>query len=403
MSTGQARANRSSGYIGRVGALAVLLGVGGAIAALPATAAADTGSTDTGSRQAHGARGEAQDQTPADSAAPSARRSGHGPATPGSAASTAPNRAGHSARPAAAVPSPVVDGTATASTPASTDSAAVNLDSVPSVTVDSPTPSVVAAAQEIVTDAVSSTPAPAVMTSAAPRGALTATAINPLSWLAGGTDPAAPFAAPLAWAALAVSRREIATTSTAAPSAAVTTAAPAAALTGPLAAPGVGTALLTAAKQVVLAVASGGNIGVALQSAMTSLEADPAFAAVSLASVLADPGAAQALGQTASDLITGLAADATVRTAVGSWISSSLSAAMANYPGASGIASTVANAAVGLLADPAAANGLGALANSFVTSLLSQPGVSTTLTNAATQLISGLAGNDPAGAANAAW
>lgn len=48
-------------------------------------------------------------------------------------------------------------------------------------------------------------------------------------------------------------------------------------------------------------MAGGGNIGVALQNAMTSLAADPAFAAVSLASVLADPGAAQALGQTASD------------------------------------------------------------------------------------------------------
>ena len=41
MSTGQS-------YIGRVGALAVLLGVGGAIAALPATATADTGTTDAG-------------------------------------------------------------------------------------------------------------------------------------------------------------------------------------------------------------------------------------------------------------------------------------------------------------------------------------------------------------------
>ena len=38
-------------YIGRVGTLAVLLGIGGVIAALPATASADTGATDSGSRQ----------------------------------------------------------------------------------------------------------------------------------------------------------------------------------------------------------------------------------------------------------------------------------------------------------------------------------------------------------------
>ncbi|MDQ1319303.1 MAG: hypothetical protein QG655_546, partial [Actinomycetota bacterium] len=40
-------------YVGRVGALAVVLGVGGAILALPATAGAETGSdTATGSAEA---------------------------------------------------------------------------------------------------------------------------------------------------------------------------------------------------------------------------------------------------------------------------------------------------------------------------------------------------------------
>ena len=49
----------SSNYVGRVGALALLLGIGGVIAVMPATAAADTGTTDSGSRQqTEGARGQ---------------------------------------------------------------------------------------------------------------------------------------------------------------------------------------------------------------------------------------------------------------------------------------------------------------------------------------------------------
>lgn len=75
-------------------------------------------------------------------------------------------------------------------------------------------------------------------------------------------------------------------------------------------------------------VAGGGNIGVALQNAMTLVGRRPRVRRRLTGPVLADPGAAQALGQgLASDLITGLAADATVRAAVGGWISSSLSAA----------------------------------------------------------------------------
>ncbi len=284
----------SHSCIGRVGALALFLGVGGALAALPATASADTGAPDPG--QSQSARSQTRDTTSAESPAPGRR-------------------------------------------------------------------------------------------SAVRAKAVSAVSINPLSRATGGVGPATPVAESLGWAALAVSRRELPVSSTAVATAAVAAAAPAAVSADPA----IGAALLAAAKEVVVSVAGGENLGVALQGAVASVGDAP------LTEVLADPAVS---GQTAGSVTTGLAADPTVRTAVGTLISDSVSAVEAILPGVGALAAPVADAAVSLLADPAAASGFGAVANSFVTTLVGQTGP--TLTTVATELIAGLSGSDPAGALNAA-
>ena len=71
------RIERPGNAIGRVGALALFLGVGGALASLPATASADTGTNDSTAAPSRGVRGDASQHAarttrPAGLAAPAA-------------------------------------------------------------------------------------------------------------------------------------------------------------------------------------------------------------------------------------------------------------------------------------------------------------------------------------------
>ena len=251
------------------------------------------------------------------------------------------------------------------------------------------------------------TPAP-VMVAAAVRGALSATPGDPIGLLGGAGDPLAPFAAPIAWAALAVSRREFAgPVQTAAPAAAVSTGEPVAVASSPLAdllgQADAQAAIFAAAKQFLLTVVAGGNEAAALQNGLQSLDANPLFANYAWDTVLADPGMAQALGGTVGSLITGLAADSDVQAAIGERVSGYLTSALGNSPAAAGIAATVSAVVVGLLADPAAGAGLGAVGGTAVTVLLSQPGAVAAMENVSDQIGALVGGSNPAGAAEAAW
>ena len=268
--------HRPSFPIGRVGALAVFLGVGGALAALPGTASADTGSSEAGA--ASGSRG----------------------------VHSAPDRSRNTARPGTAA-----------------------------------------------------------------------------------IKPAVSLRAPSPAAAVA-------------PAAAVTRPA-AAVVSGPLSAPAVTSSRLAAGKQIVINVAGGGNPGVALQGALASFNTDPAFANITLNSVLSDPAMPQAWGQAANTLVVGLAGDADVRAALAARLSDSVTAALGNTASAAGVGTAVGSALTGLLSDPAAANALGSVAGTFVTGLLSQPGVSAEVAGVTRTVVAGLAGQDPNGALTAAW
>ena len=226
-------------YVGRVGALAVALGVGGVIAGI-APAAADTGpGPDTGSAQS------SRDET-AGGKPDRARVRAGAPARAGSdeAASDA-REVRRTARPAAA-DSPARDGV-----PRRSGVSAPDLD-VPDLTppadlptrdveVDVPASAVDATAvgnespespesPEAALPPVALTATPAVvrvpvMTAAAP-GAVSTTAVSGLlGWLGGPGRTDIPAAAPLVWAAAAVSRRELSPPrTTVLPVAAVTTA-----------------------------------------------------------------------------------------------------------------------------------------------------------------------------------
>ncbi|WP_167106462.1 hypothetical protein [Mycobacterium sp. DL592] len=193
-------------YVGRVGALAVALGVGGAIAGMP-VAAADTGAGDSG-------------KTPGSSVAHSARKAA-ADHSPGSAASSNGGKGRATDKPASA---------ASVESGAATSARRIHLGATDGNTTDTNTVAVgeVSPVETNPTaDAPTATPAAPVLTAAAPRGSLSATDQGPLDWLAGGNDPLSQLVAPFAWAAAAVSRRETANSTAVAPAAAsVTTSQP---------------------------------------------------------------------------------------------------------------------------------------------------------------------------------
>ena len=209
---------RPARYVGRIGALAVALGVGGAIAAVPTVASADTGAgPDAGaSSSAQASADSAESQTaspsqatrrgagprtslagPADNDSPAAEQSD---ASTASAADSAPARRaaaptkrssvqrGPSA-PSASVAAPVAPA-APAPTVDVAEATAV------AVAVDTPPAAVAPAAAE----------APQLTVATAP-GAVSGIGTALLTLLGGGT-PGAPASAPLSWAVLSVSRRE---------------------------------------------------------------------------------------------------------------------------------------------------------------------------------------------------
>jgi endoglycosylceramidase len=179
---------RPTQYVGRVGALAVLLGVGAAITGLPAVAAADTGSgadttvatdaTDSSPapaprRPSRGARTDSADSPATPSTDPSdngrPRRGATNPGAtnpgstnpgstnpgstnPGSAASTAPGRRGNSPKTA-----PAISGPDTSVPRASTDSVVASQVSA-AVDTAPAAPEIVEAAQEIAPAASTSAP-----------------------------------------------------------------------------------------------------------------------------------------------------------------------------------------------------------------------------------------------------
>lgn len=211
--TGRCRPTR---YVGRIGTLAVALGVGGVIAALPAVAAADTGPdasagdpTQPAAAQDHAATrgGFANRITSRSPAAPAAADPDVPTAdpVPGRGATASGKRGAVQVRPAAGsagvesgprvnVPVPVVaDG---ARPEPATLPAAVT------VTVTQPA----AAVPQIAPTAPTAEAAAAPPITAAP-GSLWIPGAALLALLGGG-DPNAPATAPLAWAALAVARRD---------------------------------------------------------------------------------------------------------------------------------------------------------------------------------------------------
>lgn len=393
--------------VGRVGALAVALGIGGVILGLPAVAVADRGeaadtgaaaTTDTTPAPATRPSRGAHRQSRAD--APTLTRAERGSASPAAPAAAA-RWTGHGPQPVTAKPAAEVsvpEPAAPQPSPVVVSAVADSYSSPPAVSDNRAAPVAAAVTSSPV---VLPTSVTQVMTSAAPRGALSAAGAHLLAWLGGGSDPSAPIATPLGWAALAATRREFSGAArTAAPSASVAAAAVA---SGPLSEPGVITALVGAGKQLILAVAAGGSAGPALKSALASLDSDPALVNISLESVLTDPALPRSMGTTAQALVTGLAADPAVRSAVGQALGDSIAAALGRTAVAQTIGTTLGGALVGLLADPAAANALGAVANTFVSVALAQPGLSAVATDVARQLFTGLGGADPSAALNDAW
>ena len=248
-------------HVGRVGALAVALGVGGVIAGLP-VAAADTG-TSSESRSAPsaseagssnnsnpGTRARTRAGSPDRGARGDAAQAGAIATTTATTATTNPRSPRGSARSGADLPTGLGRGARNAP---GKDSVPTGLEPVPADTTPSPDVAPPAAARipapatadgelpevappaDVPAIAAIAAPAPAaavaevpVMTAAPATGAVSTTAVTGLLDLLGGpgrTD--IPAAAPLAWAAAAASRRELsAAASTVAPAASVDTGQP---------------------------------------------------------------------------------------------------------------------------------------------------------------------------------
>lgn len=398
--------------IGRVGALALFLGVGSVITPLPSVAVADSAesaektesSTSSDSprsaspRHSRGGRPTVSDQSSGSfpSTAVDRRRS----KDPAEAAPVGipKQRTTNSAvaSPAGAVSA--IESTAALPVVEKGTSAVLSLSVVPAVDTEPSMP--VFDEQTTISAPPSVEAAPAM--NAAPRGAVSALDAEQLAWLGDGGDPMAPIAASLGWSVLAVSRRELSRAATVAPAAEVSVSEPTTSvLSDALAQPDAATALVAAAKQFVLTVAGGGNSVTALRDGIRSLEEDPIFSEVSLSALLADPGLPQTVGSATASVVTALAADPQVRAAVGEAINGYLASALADLP--SSIAPSLADAAVTLLADPAAGEALGSVAASIVSTFLGQPGVVSGLSGVAYQLQGALNGNGFGSALDAAW
>ena len=198
-------------YVGRVGALAIALGVGSAVASMPMAFADTTGSA--GSSADNSSTGATKSTSPS-------RRSGHGASAPASdsAGSPASPRSGGST-PAAAAPRRNNSAPVSAPSPAVGDSIDTTPDSTParSVVADTPAESATpthndAPAPSTPADEVASVAAAPSPAAAAPRATASASVntlgSNLLSWLATSGNGDGPAVAPLMWTALAVTRRE---------------------------------------------------------------------------------------------------------------------------------------------------------------------------------------------------
>ena len=218
---------RSANYVGRVGVLAVALGVGGVIIGWPATAAADTGSDSS-------AVGHADSTGPADRSAQPSDASPHSRersrtreprAAPDAEAESGSARTG--ARPAAAATQRRID---TARQSDGPPTAVTPVAPVLSLTYAAETPApILPAGEPALAEPAAAVPAAtATTTSATPTIAAPVAAADPLhdavaaTPLAlenavgnGGGDPSAPAALPLMWAAVGVSRRQARSTVTA--------------------------------------------------------------------------------------------------------------------------------------------------------------------------------------------
>ena len=206
------RSKRPLRAVGLISTLSVALGVGSALASMP-IAGADTsgsaGASDTSSQPSASQPSASQ---------PSAARDARGSARAGSQATPeAPaQRSSTSKSSAAPVRRTRVD---SASKPAITtgdNRASVSLGNN-AVSLNSAVNSAAVAVE--ITDAVPAAATAPSLTAASPRGSLSAPGSVLLSLFNGGGNPGAPDAAPLAWAAVAVTRRELAANAVAAVSA----------------------------------------------------------------------------------------------------------------------------------------------------------------------------------------
>ena len=236
---------RPTHYVGRVGVLAVFLGVGGVIVGLPGTASADAGgaagSDSTVSAGSSGQSGESAGTR----RSRAANRAGAASGSPGADSGAASRTARAANRPVSPEIPPSLDspasrrGVATPSAPTTADrgpetsppvgtSSPVDAPGDVAVVTGHDEPSVSVPAEEL-SQAVESAgtaagPAAAVeysatavrapneapvMTAAASEGQLSQAGTGALDWVGGGADPQAPVAAALAWAALAATRREL--------------------------------------------------------------------------------------------------------------------------------------------------------------------------------------------------
>ena len=171
-------------YIGRVGALAVALGVGGMIAALPAVAAADTGkpapttatkgSTDAG--QSRAAR-HSQGDHPASPGAATSRRAAQGSDKPSGAAGAKSSGRRVQVQ-TTTTPGPILDNAGADNSSTPTDPVVVEADSPQS---NQPAESV-----HVVAPTTSAAPVAPAMTAAKPTGTVNSPNVGPLDWLGGG-------------------------------------------------------------------------------------------------------------------------------------------------------------------------------------------------------------------------
>lgn len=207
--------NRCAAHVGRVGALAVVLGVGAAVMAMPMAYADTTGSVGSSNDQA-----SAKAVSTADKASPVRRTgasagvssSGSSAATPrGDVAAAAAVTVRHNNNRRVAAAPPVV------STGSASDAITVAL--APRTAISAPSEVTVpnardisipiAAASAAADETVSAAPAKATPRAAASSSSVAGVGSSLLSWLGRGGNGDAPALAPLAWTALAASRREL--------------------------------------------------------------------------------------------------------------------------------------------------------------------------------------------------